>query len=82
MIEGIAPLPLTVANAGTLARLFGGIVHGNDLTGAIDVEFASLASALSFRDVTAKTEGWRATLRTGDVITDLDAPVVLTVRSA
>lgn len=64
-----------------VTRGYGGIVHGNTATGEIDVQFPDAESATAFRSGSAEAlEFASAKLRAGDTITDLDAPVVLTLK--
>jgi len=70
-------IPATMESIMMLGRLSGYTVHGDTADGECDVEFSDAFSALHFRNTMSD---WHVSLRAGDVIADLDEPVVMTVK--
>ena len=73
---------LTIKSITSSVQEFGGIVHGNDSTGAIDVEFPNVLRAVQFAYAVEADFGWTADLRNGYALDSIHSePVVLTVRN-
>lgn len=76
--DSTLPYPLlSLDTAAPIAAGFRGGLHGDDASGAIDIEFPTVHHAASFADTVAPE--WSADIRTPDVVTTLHGSVVLTV---
>jgi hypothetical protein len=69
------PLPLTADTLASVARGYGGALHGDDANGVWDVEFPDVYRASTFAHAVA--DSWDAELR--DPVRSLTARVVLLV---
>lgn len=74
----IVDVPPTIDTVQVQARMYQGRVHGNDATGAVDVEFADAYHAVVFAKSVGNALGWKVSLR--DSITDFRHSVTVTVQ--
>lgn len=73
-------VPLALDALSREAGVYGGLIHGDDPSGAWDVEFPSVVKAANFAHVAHRHTGWRIDLREGDTVATFHTSVTVTVR--
>ncbi len=70
-------IPQTMNALARVVGMFGGMLHGDDARGVVDVQFDDIATAASFAQTWRDGTGVLATLR--DPVLSFDQPVVVQV---